>query len=74
MSNELNTFWQFLEEHFVRVPIIQRDYAQGRVGKEELRKAFLTDLKKALDSNDRLKLDFVYGATEHGGVNPLDRQ
>ena len=74
MSNELNTFWQFLEEHFVRVPIIQRDYAQGRVGKEELRKAFLTDLKKALDSNDRLKLDFVYGATEHGAVNPLDGQ
>lgn len=74
MSNELNTFWQFLEEHFVRVPIIQRDYAQGRVGKEKLRKAFLTDLKKALDSNDRLKLDFVYGATEHGAVNPLDGQ
>ena len=74
MSNKLNTFWQFLDEHFVRVPIIQRDYAQGRVGKEELRKAFLADLKKALDSNARLKLDFVYGATEHGAVSPLDGQ
>ena len=74
MGNELKTFWQFLEEHSVRVPIIQRDYAQGRDGKAELRKAFLTDLKKALDSSERLKLDFVYGATEHGAVNPLDGQ
>lgn len=74
MSNELNTFWQFLDEHFIKVPIIQRDYAQGRVGKEELRKAFLVDLKKALDSNEQLKLDFVYGAMENGAVYPLDGQ
>lgn len=74
MNGELTTFWTFLREHSVTIPIIQRDYAQGRKGKVELRKTFLKDLRNALDSNERLKLDFVYGASEHGAVNPLDGQ
>ena len=74
MNNKLNTFWKFLGKHFIKVPIIQRDYAQGRVGKDELRKAFLADLKKALESSEQLKLDFVYGTMENGALNPLDGQ
>ncbi len=76
MNSEMTTFWQFLSETPIRIPIIQRDYAQGREGKEELRKTFLNDLKQALDAQPgkRLKLDFVYGATEEGALNPLDGQ
>ena len=74
MKNEAITFWQFLTNNIIEIPILQRDYAQGRPGKEELRKSFLKDIKSALDSSQRLKLDFVYGMKEHGVLNPLDGQ
>jgi hypothetical protein len=80
------SFWQFLENYKIEIPIIQRDYAQGRKGKEELRRSFLTNLKEALDkkldkekealdNNDKeLKLDFVYGAINNNTLTPLDGQ
>lgn len=75
MNGDTTTFWKFLENHAsIQIPIIQRDYAQGRRGKEALRKAFLRDLKSALDSDKRLKLDFVYGVAENGVLTPLDGQ
>lgn len=68
------SFWNFLKENTIEIPIIQRDYAQGRLGKENLRKNFLADLKNALDSNEIMKLDFVYGSIENDNLNPLDGQ
>lgn len=68
------TFWQLLTENRIEIPIIQRDYAQGRESKEYLRQTFLESLKKALDENKVLKLDFVYGSTENNALQPLDGQ
>ena len=82
------TFWNLLKENKIEVPIIQRDYAQGREGKEYLRQTFLESLKNALDEslksdkkpdessekNEVLKLDFVYGSAENGALQPLDGQ
>jgi hypothetical protein len=70
------SFWNFLKENTIEIPIIQRDYAQGRLGKESLRKNFLCDLKNALEAEDtiEMKLDFVYGSTEKCKMNPLDGQ
>jgi hypothetical protein len=73
------SFWNFIRKYQIEIPIIQRDYAQGRQGKEKLRKVFLLNLKQALDGTlphgERvLKLDFVYGATEKGKMLPLDGQ
>ena len=73
------TFWNYLKNNHIEIPIIQRDYAQGRLGKENLRKNFLGDLKKALDNeppykDSEMKLDFVYGSTENDRLNPLDGQ
>ena len=73
-STQSTTFWQYLINNAIAIPIIQRDYAQGRLGREYLRKSFLTDLKKALDSNEQIKLDFIYGAFENKRMNPLDGQ
>ena len=77
--NNKTTFWNYIKNNVIEIPIIQRDYAQGRLGKENLRKNFLTDLKKALDQdspceNTAMKLDFVYGSTENNKMNPLDGQ
>ena len=84
MSNNTYTaketsFWKFIQENEIEIPIIQRDYAQGRLGKESLRKNFLSDLKKALDNekpyqDKAMKMDFVYGSVEHDKINPLDGQ
>lgn len=69
------SLWKLLEENEVFIPIIQRDYAQGRKGKEVLRKHFFTNLIEALNNNKSdLKLDFVYGTIEDGKFAPLDGQ
>ncbi len=68
------SFWRFLKENRIRIPIIQRDYAQGRVGKEQLRIDFLNYLKKSLCTKTPIQLDFVYGVESQNAVTPLDGQ
>lgn len=75
--NDTTTLWNMLEKGKITVPQIQRDYAQGRKGKEYIRRTFLHEIKKCLenDKNDvNLTLDFVYGNTEDGAFCPLDGQ
>ena len=73
------SFWDFLNRYNIETPIIQRDYAQGRKGKETLREMFLKNLKNAIDNNlldkqEILILDFVYGSVKNGKLQPLDGQ
>lgn len=59
------------------VPIIQRDYAQGRSGLEveRIREKFLNSLKNAITTQTPITLDFVYGDINADGVmTPLDGQ
>lgn len=61
---------QLLDRHGrIRIPIIQRDYAQGRPGEKEVREEFLSALEEALkkpadDQSLPLNLDFIYGSVE----------
>jgi len=48
----------------VQVPMIQRDYAQGRKSEEAVRTRFLTALFSALVGSRPLTLDFVYGSVQ----------
>ena len=38
MSNNTNTkamsFWKFMNDNIIEIPIIQRDYAHGRLGRD----------------------------------------
>lgn len=79
MEQNSNTisFWNLIRGNKIVIPIIQRDYAQGRLGKETLRQKFLQELKDALDNNhgQRLTLDFVYGVeNSKESMYPLDGQ
>jgi hypothetical protein len=74
---------QLLERHErIRVPMIQRDYAQGRPAEKEVREEFLKTLKDALcrpadDQSLPLNLDFIYGSVEGNEQTrflPLDGQ
>lgn len=65
---EEHTFKSFLKKYHVIIPMIQRDYAQGRknVDVDRVRERFLTDIKNNLSNNHTvMKLDFVYGETEN---------
>ena len=70
------TFWSLITSgKKIVIPTIQRDYAQGRIGKEYLRCNFLETIKSALlDVNKPLTMDFVYGADEETRFVPLDGQ
>ncbi len=68
------TFWQLISEKKIVIPIIQRDYAQGRKGKEYIRKSFLEQLGNAILKNESIELDFVYGTEKDKIMYPLDGQ
>ena len=76
-NNDKVSFWKLLNDKKIVIPIIQRDYAQGREGKEFLRERFLRQLFDALKDKDNAKplvLDFVYGSVEGDTFYPLDGQ
>ena len=60
----------------IEIPIIQRDYAQGRPGAsiEEIRVSFLEVLLEAIAGGEPVGLDFVYGKIEGATFHPLDGQ
>jgi hypothetical protein len=74
---------QLLQRHDgIRVPMIQRDYAQGRSTASEVREEFLNAIEEALhkaaaDPTLPLNLDFIYGSVDGDGETrflPLDGQ
>lgn len=87
MGTSLNTFIEIFNTNFdvddeqvqlkrISIPIIQRDYAQGRIDPEinRIRARFLNSLHQAVIS-DPISLDFVYGDIDTEGImTPLDGQ
>lgn len=61
MSNSKNLIEFFSEYKEIRIPRIQRAYAQGRKNEYFIRNSFLDDLFKTLKENDFLELNYVYG-------------
>lgn len=61
----------------IEIPIIQRDYAQGRPSTYEVRNTFVSTLLEHLISGDNIDLDFIYGSLKEDDVSifvPLDGQ
>ena len=64
------SFKSFLELYHVVIPMVQRDYAQGRTTDDvtRVRNRFLDAIKsylvKSEDDNDVMKMDFIYGEKE----------
>lgn len=88
MSARYFTFWSLLTApssvtsttpfiQYLHIPLIQRDYAQGRDDAQaaEVRQRLLNALYRALDQEQSLTLDFVYGELDPiGRFVPLDGQ
>ena len=58
----------------ISIPIIQRDYAQGRKDAATIRDKFLHEIFNRLDNDENLFLDFVYGNIEGDKFIPIDGQ
>ena len=58
----------------ISIPIIQRDYAQGRKDAAIIRDKFLDEIFNRLDNDENLFLDFVYGNIEGDKFIPIDGQ
>lgn len=52
----------------IKIPMIQRDYAQGRISEIQIRSRFLNAIFDALRNGENLNLDFVYGS-----INEVDK-
>lgn len=71
---ETLNFWELLEKNKIEIPIIQRDYAQGRKDKQEIRNNFLQALYQSVENKNPIKLDFIYGSMKGDSFQPLDGQ
>lgn len=60
-TENIYTFVKLIKEYFIKIPIIQRDYAQGREDVNDIRNSFLETLYNCISKNDRINLDFIYG-------------
>lgn len=56
------TFWKLLNKFTkIEIPIIQRDYAQGRPSEGKIRNKLVNHIADALKNGCPVELDFVYG-------------
>jgi hypothetical protein len=70
------SFCQLIEnnKYSIVIPLIQRDYVQGKQNKEDVRKEFLGKLHEYFEKGENQDLDFVYGYTKENEFIPLDGQ
>jgi len=75
-SSKVQSFYQLLKDTEVVIPMIQRDYAQGRLTEKvkSIRHDFLDALYKACKDKKQLHLDFIYGEEDKGHFKPFDGQ
>lgn len=79
MKNAADTslsFWRLINRYKIEIPIIQRDYAQGRTTDKakSVRKQIIQKLMNKLCGGEPLSFDFVYGRVANGVFIPIDGQ
>jgi len=74
MPRSTYTFLKLINEFSIVIPIIQRDYAQGRDTAKDVRENFLANIYNGLENKTNLELDFIYGSVKDLSFTPLDGQ
>ena len=84
--NKRTTFWKTVnaDGYCIVVPVIQRDYVQGRAKTsshvEDALNKLLSDMRNAIESgagicdSEKLNLNFIYGQQENKEFPPVDGQ
>jgi len=70
------SFMALADKAPIRIPKIQRDYAQGRQNDtaNDIRSKFVHSLVSAVCSGAPLEMDFIYGNNNRDAFEPLDGQ
>ena len=72
------SFIDLVKEYVIVIPVIQRDYVQGRQTEKiaEIRKNFVSDLISFIGDENKKShdLDAIYGSVQSGQFVPLDGQ
>lgn len=74
MKHDIYSFYDLVDKYEVKIPILQRDYAQGRENNVVICENFLNALKGNIISNKPINLDFIYGNVDDNAFLPLDGQ
>ena len=74
MNNDIYSFYELVETYKVKIPIIQRDYAQGRTRNLAICRNFLKAIKESIVNDKTINLDFIYGNVDRDIFLPLDGQ
>lgn len=74
--NPMTNFKSLIKQYQIEIPLLQRDYAQGRddAKTNSLREKFVATLFGALETESALELDFIYGPVKDKIFIPLDGQ
>lgn len=75
--NDIYSFYQLISKYQIEIPIIQRDYAQGRDNTKaaDVRKSLVEKMRIAVEDKDKtLFFDFVYGRVDGNKFIPFDGQ
>lgn len=74
--NDIYSFYKLISEYKVEIPVIQRDYAQGRTESKatDVRKSIVKSIINTVNGGTRLFFDFVYGRIEGDTFIPFDGQ
>lgn len=75
MQNNEN-FGNLIQKYDIEIPMIQRDYAQGRDDDKstKIRQKFLADIYNGLENKKPLHMDFIFGSIKNSKFIPLDGQ
>ncbi|MEB2804429.1 DUF262 domain-containing protein [Campylobacter upsaliensis] len=75
MDTQAISFKALTQKYTIKIPRIQRDYAQGRKNAQKIREKFVKDLFESLKNDKTLHLQFIYGSVKNGNdFIPLDGQ
>ncbi|WP_026656081.1 DUF262 domain-containing protein [Butyrivibrio sp. AE3003] len=76
-TNSNKSFWKLINEYEIKIPQLQRDYAQGRQNDaaiEQIRDALIAEFYDALNGGNKLVLNFIYGDVRDDVFTPIDGQ
>jgi len=74
--NDIYSFYKLISEFKIEIPVIQRDYAQGRSDSKamDVRTSIVGKILESITKDEPLFFDFVYGRIEGDTFIPFDGQ
>ena len=76
-NKEINSIAELFKQRNITIPVIQRDYAQGRDedSAKSIREDFINSLFEAVNDDKEMDINYIYGISKSGGnFLPIDGQ